>query len=97
MLKDSTKEQYDQAQEQYSQYLQFVMLGKFALNDITSYLNARLEAAEFVAKELELSGNGGGSQTVEQELVENKKDINSEPTGGIEPSTSVLPRLRSTN
>ena len=70
------------------------MLGKFALSDIASYLGVRLEAAEFVAKELELGENGGGSQTAEQELVENVK---SEPTGGIEPSTSVLPRLRSTN
>ena len=94
MLQAGTQEQYAQAQEQYGQYLQFVMLGEFALGDITSYLEVRLSAGEFVAKEQEMGGGGDVFQGQVQELVEK---VESEPTDGIEPSTSVLPRLRSTN
>jgi len=70
MLNTSTQEQYNLAMEQYGQYLQFVMLGEFSLEDITRYIDVRLAAAEFVVKELELAGNAGNPQSPEQVLVD---------------------------
>jgi len=70
MLHMGTQEQYDLVMDNYGQYLQFVMLGEFSLDDIVRYIDVRFAAAEFVVKELELAGNEGNPQGSGQEFVD---------------------------